>query len=165
MICAQLHNSKAGISWHDTAKLCQTLHMLDCSLVSDNTMSIMPSKSASAHICCRFCHDIPRIMPYAHSPHGTNILPYSHLISIGVLNGVMRMSGSIPPGHSGQINLSTVLYCRESPTTAADLSFRHCGTLLQGLVPSWRQPPLLCIMAPRSASADLCRSIVIMSSA
>ena len=97
--------------------------MLDCSLVSDDTMSIMPFKSASAHICCRFCHDIPRIMPYAHSPHGTNILPYSHLISIGVLNGVMRMSGSIPPGHSGQIDLSTVLYCRESPTTAADLSF------------------------------------------
>ena len=111
---------------------CARPSMLDGFLESDDTMSIMPFTSASAHICCRFCHDIPRMMPSALCPHGANHIVILVLISIGVLNGGLRMSNSSSPGHSGLIDRSSCIIInmlQESTTPIGITVFWHRSEL------------------------------------
>ena len=112
---------------------CARPSMLDGFLVPDDTMSIMPFTSASAHICCRFCHDIPRMMPSALCPHGANHIVILVLVRIGVLNGGLRMSNSSSPGHSGLIDHPSCIIInmlQESTTPIGITVFWHHSELL-----------------------------------
>ena len=49
------------------------------SLISGSTMTIMPRKSALAPIYCRFCHDMPRILPFVLRHRCTDLLTCAYL--------------------------------------------------------------------------------------
>ena len=51
-------------------------------------------------ICCRSLHDMPRILSYAYAPTWYQHIARLALISMEVLNTVIRMSDSVALGHS-----------------------------------------------------------------
>ena len=109
-------------------------------LSSSNLLSLLSRYAQNTAICSL-------------RPHGTNILPHAHLISMEVLNTVMRMSDSIALGHSCLIESSIVLYCRES-STAADgpIVFAIVASYSRDHAPSWRQTSsVLCINGSEAA--------------
>ena len=74
--------------------------MPDCFLTSGDTMPIMPRKSASLpsmSLLSRYAQNtaISSSVGCSLRPHGTNILPYAHLIGVEALNIVVRIYDSI----------------------------------------------------------------------
>ena len=106
-------------------------------------MTIMPRKSTSVLIGCRFCHDMPRILPYAHCVRMVPTYQHARTDRRGGADCCnCTLHDSIVPGHSHLLNRLIV------PVLAGSLQqiplvplFWHCGKLFLETCSSWRQTP------------------------
>ena len=73
-------------------------------------------------ICCRSSHDMPRILSYAYAPTWYQHIARLALISMEVLNTVMRMSDSVALGHSCLVRSPIVILAG----SLQYLPFSHC---------------------------------------
>ena len=122
--------------------------MPDCSLSSGSIMPIMPASLLRSHLLSLLSQYAQDTAIRSLRPHGTNMLPYAHLIGVEVLDAVMRMYDSIALGHSCLSESSKV------PILQGVFNKCRCPTVLI----SWHAIPGT--MLPAGARPPLCHSSV-----